>query len=499
MRDPLLRILAASCAIALLARLAAFALMPGALFPDEDFQYLEQAHRIVFGSGLVPWEYVIGIRSWILPGFLSPAFEAGRLLGGDPRFALWIVATGLSVLSLPVVVCAVLWGHRAGGLAAAAAAGAATATWFEIAGFAPHALADTIATSALIPGLYLSGVGRTLPSARLRLGGCLLLGCALIVRFQLAPVVLLAGLWCAWRGGWREAVLGLVIPVLISGAVDATTLSYPFQSFLKNMWVNVFLGGAEAYGSLPWYGYLVIKLIVWGVSALPIVVLACVGTARLPVVAVFAASVALPFVAIAHKEDRFIYPVLPLLFTLASIGSAMAAQALANRIGLHRRTWIAGAGCALAWPGLSLWTVSHVGFWRDMYQSSTINAAVSTINRDAAACGVAMHPEEPWARTPGTARFWPQVKIYGFTDGDPVSHTNAFDYVIDSSSGGELGKAGFSMEACWDAAAPRSAQNERKAHVCLWHRPGGCDRSAAPTLRPPIPAFLAGRHLEMRR
>ena len=39
--------------------------------PDELFQYLEQAHRLVFGYGLVPWEFRFGVRSWITPGLIS--------------------------------------------------------------------------------------------------------------------------------------------------------------------------------------------------------------------------------------------------------------------------------------------------------------------------------------------------------------------------------------------------------------------------------------------
>ena len=30
-------------------------------------QYLEQAHRLVFGAGMVPWEYEQGVRPWVFP------------------------------------------------------------------------------------------------------------------------------------------------------------------------------------------------------------------------------------------------------------------------------------------------------------------------------------------------------------------------------------------------------------------------------------------------
>ena len=40
--------------------------------PDELIQYLEQAHRIVFGYGVVPWEFREFIRSWLIPLMLVP-------------------------------------------------------------------------------------------------------------------------------------------------------------------------------------------------------------------------------------------------------------------------------------------------------------------------------------------------------------------------------------------------------------------------------------------
>src|SRR5690349_20737819 len=32
-------------------------------YPDVLFQYLEQAHRLVYGYGIIPWEYRFGTRN----------------------------------------------------------------------------------------------------------------------------------------------------------------------------------------------------------------------------------------------------------------------------------------------------------------------------------------------------------------------------------------------------------------------------------------------------
>jgi len=40
-------------------------------YPDEILQYLEQGHRLAFGYGFVPWEYVYGTRNFLIPGLIS--------------------------------------------------------------------------------------------------------------------------------------------------------------------------------------------------------------------------------------------------------------------------------------------------------------------------------------------------------------------------------------------------------------------------------------------
>src|SRR5580698_3158631 len=61
----------------------------GVFWPDEIYQSIEQAHRLVFGYGMVPWEFRDGARSWVFPG----------LLAGAIKFATWFGArTGPAVM-----------------------------------------------------------------------------------------------------------------------------------------------------------------------------------------------------------------------------------------------------------------------------------------------------------------------------------------------------------------------------------------------------------------
>jgi len=486
----LMRTEAVILAAALVLRLFVFWMAPGPLFPDEDFQYLEQAHRLAFGTGLVPWEYVVGIRSWLLPGLLAPIFSAARLLGDDPRLALWGVALLLSVVSLPGVACAMGWGRRAAGVSGAIAAGVLTATWFELAFFAPHALADSISASLLLPGLFLSGVSREPPGARTAFVGGLLLGLTVAVRLQLAPVVGLAWVLAMWRGDGRAVTIGIFVPVVLAGLLDALTLATPFQSFWLYAWVNLAMGGAASFGTSPWYQYAMLKFIFWSVVAVPLVVGMLAGAARRPMLLVYALAVILPFMALGHKEDRFILPALPLLLTLAGIGSAMLA---ARMFGTHAE-WRRGVACGAFWCACSAFAVTHAPLWHFFYEKPGMNAAERIVNADPAACGVAIYPEAPWARMPGYTRYRPGIALYGFSPGEQTSRAAAFNYIIDEGTErtGTFGPIGFFLVQCWDSAVAPDWPAEWRRHLCLWHRPAPCDSAAAPMLAPPMPDFMNG-------
>ena len=71
------------CAFAL--RLAVSIAVPNIHWPDEILQVTEPAHRIVFGTGIVAWEWLVGIRSWLLPGVFAGLMAIGRERPGDDQ------------------------------------------------------------------------------------------------------------------------------------------------------------------------------------------------------------------------------------------------------------------------------------------------------------------------------------------------------------------------------------------------------------------------------
>jgi hypothetical protein len=106
--------------VVLIAIVAGVILVDPASPGGTRFSVTEQAHRLVFGYGLVPWEFQLGMRSWLLPKRRrwkrQPARRRPRLLPSGDRGEL-------APLASAPVICCFLW--RAAGRARRRFAGAA--------------------------------------------------------------------------------------------------------------------------------------------------------------------------------------------------------------------------------------------------------------------------------------------------------------------------------------------------------------------------------------
>src|ERR671933_307798 len=73
----------------------------GIFWPDEIYQSLEPAHRLVFGYGVISWEFELGARSWALPGFVALLLKASAMAGlSDPRSYLTVVRVAFCMVGL---------------------------------------------------------------------------------------------------------------------------------------------------------------------------------------------------------------------------------------------------------------------------------------------------------------------------------------------------------------------------------------------------------------
>jgi phosphatidylinositol glycan class B len=290
--------------------------------PDEVFQALEQAHRLVYGQGVVPWEFQVGLRCWLIPLVLAAPMAAAHWVGLSPLGGLVFIRVLLCAASLGVVACAVKWGERFYGREGAWIAGLFTAFWPDLWLMAPHPLEEVLAADVLLPAVYL--VGTAVGLQRVAWAG-LLLGLAFTLRMQLAPAVALAGIVLCGRDArrWVLALAAAALPVLAAGLLDWFSWGQPFRSFWLNIYLNVVLGVAKSeFGAGPPSYFVYMMGLDW-LWTLPVfLLLVWRGGRKLWLPGTMAVLILLTHMLIAHKEYRFIFPAIALVAPLAGLGLA---------------------------------------------------------------------------------------------------------------------------------------------------------------------------------
>jgi hypothetical protein len=440
--------------IALILRVEVARHLPSIERPDEIFNTLEPAHRLAYGYGVVVWEWREGIRSWAFPGFLAAIMRATDWMGSGSLGYLTAIVIILSLLSLTSVWFGYAWAKRASGKAAAVIAAAGCAFWYQLVYFGPKAFNEVAATAFLLPGLYL-GMYAEEPGEkkRLFLAG-LFVGAAVALRLQLAPAVAFAVLYfCHKRWASRAPALlgGVLVIVIASGLLDAFTWSYPFQSYIRYVQANV--GRSSRYGIEPWYWYTT-KL---AKSLWPMLLLALAGVRRNAFLGWVVLIIVGSHSVIAHKEFRFVYPVIPILITLAALGFVEIVSVLAAM----RKATLSPRATVFA--GLLLFTLSSGIFARGFFRWGVGAGgliALDRLSRDPSVCAVGLY-QLPWDLTGGYVHLHRNIPILltnpNFNLDRQMLNFNAMLTL------GPLAdpKMGFQNRGCWNG-------------VCLYRRSGPC-------------------------
>jgi phosphatidylinositol glycan class B len=333
------------------------------IHPDETFQYFEQAHRLAFGSGVVPWEFIDGIRSWLLPGMIAQIMRLAALMSSEPTFYLLAVRLCCAVASLSIPYVGFRLAERYCGLPGAVTVGLLCALWYDLVYFAPVVMTEPLAAYAALWALWLSDVpaGARVPLPRLVLAGAVY-GLACCLRYQYAPALALAVLWQHGREPRRlGAVLagGVATVALGSGVLDILTWGAPFRSVWLHFIRNAVQGVASAMETQPWYYLPAYFLAAWGIAAPLLFALAIFGATRLPALALAVAATVVLHSITPHKELRFIFLASAAIPVLIGVGSAWVLQT----VPLLRRAASVPAATVLAFciaGAVAVLTAAHV-------------------------------------------------------------------------------------------------------------------------------------------
>jgi len=240
------------------------------IWPDETFQYLEPAHRLAFGSGVITWEFLDGIRSWLLPGVIAGVMRAVAAVDPDPAAYVLVLRLLCVAASLAVPFVGYALAARRCGPMPAMLAGLLSALASETVYFAPVIMTEPLATDAALLAIFYGDGAREHPRAARRLVYAgILFGLAASLRYQYAPVLALVALWQHARDRRGLAIVaasGSAVVVLALGVLDTLTWGVPFQSVWLNFWRNTTQGVSGAMGTEPWFFYPAYWLVAWGAA-----------------------------------------------------------------------------------------------------------------------------------------------------------------------------------------------------------------------------------------
>ena len=198
----------------------------GIFWPDEVYQSLEPAHRLVYGYGLVAWEFIDGARNWALPGLVAFLFKLAQIFGLD-RPAQYLGVVRVAFVGAAVASAWGVWRlARVSGAEELPAAISSLALMHCAPAiyFSHRAMAENASALPVVLGLWLL-LDRE-ATRRNRILGASLLGIAVLLRLQ-------CGLFCVGalaillfrkeRRATLEAFGVLCAWALAFGALDAVT------------------------------------------------------------------------------------------------------------------------------------------------------------------------------------------------------------------------------------------------------------------------------------
>ena len=445
----------------LFLRIALFWFRPSIYWADEIFQTQEPAHRLAFGIGAMTWEFRLGARSWVLPSLIAGIMKATAWLHAGSWGYVFSLAALSSLLSLTAVWFSFAWCRRYFGMRYALLAAFSTTVWFELVHLAPRTLSEVIAGNLFLPAIYLGAIERdqkTLSKWRLLFVG-VLLGFTVCLRVQFVPVVLLVGLWILsreWKTRCAPLCLGAFAVILVFGAVDAFTWSYPFYSYYSYFRENIYHHRAAGFGTLPWHYYLGSLFVHTG----PLPIFAVIGARRAPILGWACLAVIVPHSFIAHKEFRYIYPVLPILLTLSAVGLLQFIDFLQQKTG-----WRPGSSKALVGAAACVLLCSLVlaGRYPRWGKASGALQAFRSLSEDTQTCGVAVL-QVNWWDTGGYTYLHRPIPVFFYSRSSDVSIFQAFNRVVSPEA--TPPPRGYARAACRDG-------------VCIYQRQGGCEMASA--------------------
>ncbi len=456
-------------AVAALLRVLAFNSF-SAHHPDELIQYLEQAHRVVFGYGVVPWEFREFIRSWLMPLTLIPPMQLGEWLDPGGQLYLVLPRAMVAALNFAPVIAAWFIGRRIS-LQHAIVGMAVIAVWVESVAFSVQTLSESLGVAAFLTA---AGLLHAKPRMSAVVAAGALLALTGLFRFQYGPAAAVFGAMMAgndWRI-WKGLILG-ALPVVVGGAlIDLAMGLWPYEWIYTNYRINIAEGKMQKIAGLghPMM-YLALLFESWKLAFLLLPMLVIAGWRRHP--ALFAAALVnlVLHQLIDHKEYRYIWLSMEILLLLAAFGSVDLLRSICkgtDPVRLEGRR--ATAAVVGVWAIVSAVLASTSTHRDDFRLDNDAARAAATAIQDPRTCGLAVQRRTYWQF--GYALLHADKPLFLIGSGAEATRS-----ALVPASGG------FNALLRWKNDPPPpapwvkkscSGQPLERERSCLYVRPGGC-------------------------
>ncbi|XP_061203440.1 GPI mannosyltransferase 3 [Neopsephotus bourkii] len=285
--------------------------------PDEYWQALEVAHRVVFNYGHLTWEWAHGLRSYSYPLIFAGIYKALQLLAlDDVQLLIWVPRLAQAVLAaFADVKLYSLVRHLENAETAKWVYFCQLCSWFTWYS-CTRTLTNTMETLLTIFALsYYPIRGSKMGSSCKYLA---LIALAIIIR-PTAVILWIPLVFSHFFQEQRKAdfILHSCIPVGLVTIGTSLIIDRVFfgewvlvqLNFLK---FNVLQNFGTFYGSHPWHWYFTQGLPVILGTHLPFFIHGCVlAPKRYRIFLMAVIWTVLVYSTLSHKEFRFIYPVLP--------------------------------------------------------------------------------------------------------------------------------------------------------------------------------------------
>ncbi len=289
---------------------------------DEIFQYLEQAHRLEFGYGVIPWEYRYGIRSWVLPGLLAgPLHILHALHIEDPNVYIPLIKILFCALSISIIYASYVIGRNIASENAGKLASLFACFWYELVYFASKPTPEVLGTYCLVIAIACTVVQ---PNTRNAVLFGFFTALSVILRFQYLPVVFILAIVYTTKHKKKQLLISsfvFLLLVVIAGYADYLTWGGFFISYYNNYLYNSVYKVSEVFGTNS-STYLFNSLIYNSAGLFFVVGLVSFRPAIWPktwLLMLCILGIIVPHSLIAHKEYRFIFAAVPCFILLLGI------------------------------------------------------------------------------------------------------------------------------------------------------------------------------------